>query len=287
MSLGAKRTLGSPDSPGAAARAGSTAAVWEWRTATQRRLRFLGALGVTAAMVWAWTGIARTTTWDFVFDAGVQLQDMGLRMFPPAAGYLPSLLRPLVDTLHIATLGTLLGALIAIPLAFVAARTTTPSARFARPLALLALVTSRSVNSLIWALILVVLVGPGLLSGILAIALRSVGFVGKLVYEAIEEAPSLPVTALRTTGAGRAQALAFGLVPHVLPTMAGVAVYRWEINIREATILGIVGAGGLGMALQASIDALAWSRVSVILGVILATVVLAEWGSARLRRGLG
>jgi len=123
----------------------------------------------------------------------------------------------------------------------------------------------------------------GLLAGILAIALRSVGFVGKLVYEAIEEAPALPVTALHTTGAGRAHALAFGLVPQVLPVMAGVSVYRWEINIREATILGIVGAGGLGMALQSSIDALAWSRVSVILGVILATVVVAEWVSARVR----
>ncbi len=133
---------------------------------------------------------------------------------------------------------------------------------------------------------LVVLIGPGILAGILAIAFRSVGFVGKLVYEAIEEAPELPVTAMATTGAGRAQSLAFGLVPQILPTIAGVSVYRWEINIREATILGLVGAGGIGMALQASIDALAWSRVSVILLVILSTVVVAEWASARVRKGL-
>ena len=148
------------------------------------------------------------------------------------------------------------------------------------------LVTSRSVNSIIWALMLVVLIGPGMLAGILAIAFRSVGFVGKLVYESIEEAPELPVVAMETTGAGRAQALAFGLVPQILPTMAGVSVYRWEINIREATILGLVGAGGIGMALQASIDALAWSRVSVILFAILGTVVVAEWASARVRRAL-
>lgn len=259
---------------------------WQWRTQGERRARFVAALAGALALGWAWREISSRTTWAFVLDAGVQLQDLGMRMFPPDQSYLGALLRPLADTLHIATLGTALGVAMAVPLAFVAARTTTPSERFVRPVALLALVTSRSVNSLIWALILVVLVGPGILSGILAIALRSVGFVGKLVYEAIEEAPELPVTAMRTTGATRAQALAFGLVPHILPTMAGVSVYRWEINIREATILGIVGAGGLGMALQASIDSLAWSRVSVVLAVILATVVLAEWASARVRRGL-
>ena len=260
---------------------------WRRRSPSERWLRYGTTLACVIALAWAWSHIAARTTWGFVFDAGVQLQDLGLRMFPPDGSYLSALARPLLDTLHIATLGTVLGIALAIPLAFLAARTTTPSERLLRPLALLALVTSRSVNSIIWALALVVFVGPGLLAGILAIALRSVGFVGKLVYESIEEAPELPVTALRTTGASRAQSLAFGLVPQVLPTMAGVSVYRWEINIREATILGIVGAGGLGMALQASIDALAWSRVSVVLGVILATVVLAEWVSARVRRGLG
>jgi len=194
--------------------------------------------------------------------------------------------RPLLDTLHIATLGTALGVVIAVPLAFAAAGPTTPSRVYVRPIAILVLVTSRSVNSIIWALMLVVLLGPGMLAGVLAIAFRSVGFVGKLVYEAIEEAPELPVMAMETTGAGRAQALAFGLVPQILPTMAGVSIYRWEINIREATILGLVGAGGIGMALQASIDALRWSQVSVILLGILGTVVVAELVSARVRQGL-
>ena len=92
---------------------------------------------------------------------------------------------------------------------------------------------------------------------------------------------------METTGAGRPQALAFGLVPQILPSMAGVSIYRWEINIREATILGLVGAGGIGMALQASIAALRWSRASVILLAILATVVFAELVSARIRRALG
>ena len=259
---------------------------WEWHTPAERRRGWLGTVAGVVGLARPWEHLSARMTCSCVLAAGVQLQDMGLRMIPPDGSYLAALRQPLVDTLHIATLGTVLGVCIAIPLAFLAAHTTTPSRRVLRPLALLVLVTSRSVNSIIWALILVVLVGPGLLAGILAIALRSVGFVGKLVYEAIEEAPALPVTAIETTGAGRAKSMAFGLLPHVLPTMAGVSVYRWEINIREATILGIVGAGGLGMALQASIDALAWSRVSVILGVILATVVVAESVSARVRKGL-
>jgi len=262
------------------------ARTWRRRTPAQAWARWAGALVVTAALVAAARQVSSQTTWVFVLDAGVQLRDLTARMVPPAGGYATTLARPLIDTLHIATLGTVLGVLFALPLALLAARPTTPSTLWARPLALLALVTSRSVNSIIWALMLVVLLGPGLLTGVLAVALRSVGFVGRLVYEAIEEAPTVPVTAMEATGAGRAQALAFGLLPHVLPTMAGASIYRWEINIREATILGLVGAGGIGMALQASIDALAWSRVSVILLAILATVLVAEVVSARVRRGL-
>jgi phosphonate transport system permease protein len=259
---------------------------WRRRTPAEAWARWAGALVLTAVLVVSARQISSQTTWVFVLDAGVQLRDLTMRMLPPDGGYAAALARPLLDTLHIATLGTLLGVLVALPLAFLAAHPTTPSVLWARPLALLALVTSRSVNSIIWALMLVVLLGPGLLAGVLAIALRSVGFVGRLVYEAIEEAPALPVTAMEATGAGRAQALAFGLLPLVLPTMAGVSIYRWEINIREATILGLVGAGGIGMALQASIDALAWSRVSVILIGILATVLVAEVVSARVRKGL-
>jgi phosphonate transport system permease protein len=260
---------------------------WRRRTSAQEWGRFATTLALTTVVAWAVVAVSSRTSWAFVVDAGLQVRDLGMRMFPPDAPYALALLRPLLDTLHIATLGTALGVAIALPLGFLCARPTTPSRLWVRPIALLALVTSRSVNAIIWALMLVVLLGPGLLSGVLAIAFRSVGFVGKLVYEAIEEAPTLPVVAMQSTGAGRAQALAFGLVPHVLPTIAGVSIYRWEINIREATILGLVGAGGIGMALQASIDSLAWSRVSVVLLVILGTVLLAELASARVRRALG
>src|SRR5699024_977504 len=91
------------------------------------------------------------------------------------------------------------------------------------------------------------------------------------------------VNAVRSTGANPAQTLVYGVIPQIAPAFAGITVYRWDINIREATILGLVGAGGIGMALQSSIDTLAWSQVGVIFVAILGTVILSEWVSAKAR----
>ena len=148
--------------------------------------------------------------------------------------------RPIWETVNIATLGTAIGVLLAIPVAYRAARNTTPSAILARPLALFIIVSSRSINSLIWALMLVTIVGPGVLAGILAIGLRSIGFCAKLLYEAIEEIDASQVEAVRATGASNAQVTAYGIVPQVMPAFAGVLVFRWDINIRESTVLGLL-----------------------------------------------
>jgi phosphonate transport system permease protein len=94
------------------------------------------------------------------------------------------------------------------------------------------------------------------------------------------------VDAIRATGASQAQVIAYGIVPQILPAFATIAVFRWDINIRESTVLGLVGAGGLGLALEASLNTLAWPQVSMILILILATVVLSEWITARVRRSI-
>ena len=104
------------------------------------------------------------------------------------------------------------------------------------------IVASRSINSLIWALLLVSILGPGLLAGILAIAFRSIGFVGKLLYEAIEETDASQIEAVEATGAGRAQVLTYGYWPQVAPAFWGISVFRWDINIRESAVLGLVGS---------------------------------------------
>ncbi|MCB1379770.1 MAG: ABC transporter permease subunit, partial [Alphaproteobacteria bacterium] len=138
----------------------------------------------------------------------------------------------------------------------------------------------------IWALLLVAIIGPGLLAGILAIAFRSVGFIGKLLYEAIEEIDAGQVEAVSATGATGLQVMDYAIVPQVLPAFAGITVFRWDINIRESTILGLVGAGGIGVQLESSLARLAWAEVTVIFAVILATVVLSEWVSAKVRAAI-
>lgn len=240
----------------------------------------------TSIFAAAATFIHGQTIWMFVWDAPAQAYDLASRMVNPRWDYFQSILKPLWDTINIATLGTLLGILIATPIAFLAAHNTTPSRWLIRPLALLIIVSSRSINSLIWALLLVMILGPGILAGIIAIALRSIGFIGKLLYEAIEEISNEPVEAITATGASRMQILAYGIVPQILPAFAGISVYRWDINIREATVLGLVGAGGIGLQLQASVNNLAWNQVTVIFLAILGTVVISEWISARVRHAL-
>jgi len=155
-----------------------------------------------------------------------------------------------------------------------------------RPAALFIIVASRSINSLIWALLLVAILGPGLLAGIIAIGLRSIGFIGKLLYEGIEETDIRQVEAITATGASQAQVLNYAIVPQILPAFWGITVFRWDINIRESAILGLVGAGGLGLKLQNSLNTLAWPQVTLILLVILATVVLSEWVSAKVRKAI-
>ena len=207
-------------------------------------------------------------------------------MVPPNWGFLNELWLPLWETINIATLGTLIGLVIAVPVAFLAAQNTTPSVHLIRPVALFVIVASRSINSLIWALLLVAIFGPGVMAGILAIALRSIGFIGKLLYEAIEQIDPTQVEAIEATGASTAQTMSWGVVPQVAPTLAGITVFRWDINIRESTVLGLVGAGGIGVKLESALSSLSWPSVTTLLIVILATVVVSEWVTALVRKKL-
>jgi phosphonate transport system permease protein len=260
--------------------------VWQRRTALAQWAVWAGWLALAVLFVLCWQVMNKNTMWVFVEDAPRQAADLLARAWPPRCSYLDRLWKPLWDTINIATLGTLLGIVLATPVAFLAARNTTPSAVFIRPLALLVIVASRSINSLIWALLLVAIIGPGLLAGIVAIALRSIGFIGKLLYEAIEEIDETQVEAVSATGTSRFQVMDYGVVPQIAPAFAGISVFRWDINIRESTILGLVGAGGIGLQLQSSLARLAWAEVTVIFIVILATVIASEWVSSRVRAAI-
>lgn len=266
----------------------STPGVPTWRKRTSRAelLHWLGWLALVALFVFCWQVMTKDTIWAFVSDAPRQGGDILARSWPPRWSYVGELLWPLWDTLNMATLGTLAGIVVAVPIAFLAASNTTPSTMIVRPIALFVIVASRSINSLIWALLLVSILGPGLLAGIIAIALRSIGFVGKLLYEAIEEIDVSQVEAVSATGASRMQVIDYAIVPQVLPSFLGISVFRWDINIRESAILGLVGAGGLGLKLQASLNVLAWPQVTMIFIVILLTVFFSEWVSAKVRHAI-
>ncbi|MBD3677864.1 MAG: phosphonate ABC transporter, permease protein PhnE [Rhodobacteraceae bacterium] len=259
------------------------AQIWRRRTTRESLVRWFGWFLGTAVFVYCWQIISASTTWFFVWDAPRIADDIWTRATPPKWGYITQLGGPIWDTLNIATLGTLISLCLAVPVAFLAARNTTPSALVIRPIALLIIVSTRSINSLIWALLLIAIIGPGVFAGVVAIAIRSIGFCAKLLYEAIEEIDHSQVEAITATGGSRWQVMAYGIVPQILPAFAGIAVFRWDINIRESTVLGLVGAGGIGLQLSASLNVLAWPQVSLILIVILAAVVISEWVSAKVR----
>ena len=259
---------------------------WSHLTARQIRLRWFGWLALIVLTVFCWRVMTAETIWSFVSDAPKQARDIFGRMMPPRWDYAGKLWKPLWDTINMATMGTMIAMAISAPLAFLAARNTTPSVAFVRPIALLIIVTSRSINSLIWGLLLVAVLGPGVLAGIIAIALRSIGFMGKLLYEAIEEIDERQVEAIVATGASPLQVMSYGVVPQIMPAFTTISLFRWDINIRESTVLGLVGAGGLGLALESSLSVLAWPQVSLILICILASVVLSEWVTARLRKAI-
>jgi phosphonate transport system permease protein len=259
---------------------------WRHRTIGAQLAIWFAWLTGLAIFIACWQRISEKTMWVFVSDAPEQALDLASRMVPPRWDYMDNLWRPVWDTLNIATLGTVMAIAIAVPVAFCAARNTTPNTMLVRPVALFIIAASRSINSLIWALMLVTIIGPGVFAGVIAIGLRSIGFVAKLLYESIEEIDETQVEAIVATGAGGGQTLTYGVAPQVMPALAGISVYRWDINIRESTVLGLVGAGGIGLQLEASISSLAWTQVSLILLVILSTVVLSEWVSARVRHAI-
>jgi phosphonate transport system permease protein len=248
--------------------------VWRRFTPAQRLARFAVYLVIVAAIVLSVRTVEVIP--EFLADAPEQVVDLLTRMWPVDWAHYPETIHDaLMETIHIATLGTLLSLVLALPVGLLAAHNLVPST----PLNLLAkliLVSSRSVNSLVWALLFVGIFGPGALAGTLAIAFRSIGFVGKLFGEALEEAQRGPIEALTATGAPWASRLTFGYWPQVKPAFWSIALFRWDINVRESAVLGLVGAGGIGMALDTALNLFQWNRVALVLIAIFCVVIVAE-----------
>ncbi len=255
--------------------------VWRRFSPRDTLVRYVWYLGAVA--VAAWSVSMLDIPWFYFLDAHLQAYDLAHRMWPPDLEFLETLVDPLLETIHIATLGTAATVVIAFPIAFLAARNTSPNV-FTWFVGRFILVTSRSVNTVVWGLLFVAVFGPGPMAGIWAIAFRSIGFMGKLVAEAIEEIDQGVVEAIEATGASRLQVLWYGILPQVMPVIYGTTVYRWDINIRESTVLGFVGAGGIGILLYSSINQFQWQEVSLMLMAVFGVVLISEFVSAAVRQ---
>lgn len=199
--------------------------------------------------------------------------------------YLKGVGRALWTTLRIASVGTMLAALLALPLGLLSAR----NLHVARPLAAAAkglLDALRSIHTLVFGLFFVGIVGLGATAGILAVAAHSAGTLGKLLAEAVETLDMQPVDAVRATGATAPQVFLLGVWPAVLPQFVSQVLYVWEFNIRDSTILGLVGAGGLGLLVSEAMALFQWGRLATLLLAIVLLVTSFDALSRAVRRSI-
>jgi phosphonate transport system permease protein len=205
--------------------------------------------------------------------------------FPPDFYDFPHTLDEALITVCMAIVGTALAAVLGLIVGFLAARNTTPHPAV-RWLARGFIVLCRSMPDLVFAIIFVQALGVGILPGVLALGFHSVGMLGKLYAEAIEQVPTQPREAVRSTGAGPLQNIATSVWPQVMPAFSSVTLYRLDINLRSAVILGYVGAGGIGLLLEQFMETLQWQRAIGIVLVMFVLIVLMEYVSAQIRRSL-
>jgi len=213
------------------------------------------------------------------------MADLIWRAIPPDFSRLPSTFWPTLQTVDIALFGTMVGIVIALPLALLAAANMTPS-RYVYYGARGVIGFTRAVPDLVWALLFVTAVGLGPFPGGLALGVHSVGMLGRLFAETIEQMDMAPIEALELTGARRIQVFRHGIIPTILPALLGISLYRLDENIRSSLVLGFVGAGGIGFQLLTAMNLFQYQEVSLLLIIIFVIVLAAERISAALRERL-
>jgi phosphonate transport system permease protein len=249
------------------------------RQATQRQF-IIGAGVVLAAALWA--------AWGTEFNLAKLAMglpaffDLMGRMLPPDLTVLPDLMHPMIETLEMALLGTTIPIFIALPLAFLSAVNTTP-----HPIVSVVVRTLigalRTIPELIWAMVLVTAVGLGPFPGVIALTLHSIGGLGKFYYEAIESIDPGIMEAMEAAGASRFKVIMYGIMPNVLPLMMSSTLFYWEYNNRASTVLGLVGAGGIGLALTHALQDFRYPEVMTCLIMIVLILVVIDRFSAWLR----
>ena len=244
------------------------------------------------ALLWLFAAIVYALCFHFaevdprrLFEGLPRLANWAARAWPPDFSEFGLLIQRAAETLAMATLGTTLGALLAVPICALAARNTAPN-RLVYALARACLNVLRGIDSFVFALLFVAAVGLGPFAGLLGIGVHSAGSIAKLWSESLETAARGPIDAATMTGAGHTKILVYALLPDVMPSLVSALLYLWEFNVRASTVLGIVGAGGIGQELKNNIDLLAFPRVFAIILIILVMVTAIDQASAWLRRRL-
>lgn len=254
------------------------------RTFNAMGLVLTGLVAASYFFVMGWLGV---TPGQILAGLG-KFWSIMLLMLPPSPGnadHFWTYLYSLWQTIAIAFVGTTAAAVFALPLGFVAARNVV-AGRIVHFFARRALDCVRSIDTLVWALIWVNVVGLGPFAGALAIASTDVAALAKLMSEAIETASSGPVEGVRASGGSRLAEIRFGLLPQVLPVFASQCLYFFELNTRSATIIGIVGAGGIGLYLSEMIRVLEWQQVAFLILLVLIAVAAIDAVSRRLRAAI-
>lgn len=234
-----------------------------------------GLIIAAVVMVYGWSAEGTNLSLTELVLGWPYLLGIIQRMLPPNLTLLPDLLAPAVETIQISLWGTTLAVIFTIPIGMMAAQNITPHSLLYHSCRLI-LNATRSISEMIFALVFVAAVGLGPFPGVLALAFHSVGMMGKFLAESIENIDNGPVEALKSAGAGQLQMIRYAIFPQIIPEFISLCLYRLELNFRSATVLGIVGAGGIGFELITSMRLFKYQDTTSILLVILLTVIIMD-----------
>ena len=250
-----------------------------------RRIRYASTAVIMIAVAWSIEAIVvKDTDWSRIQLSS--LLDTLKRFADLDTSIVGELWQPALETVVMATLATIVGLFLSIPVAWLGASNITPFGKTSYAAGRFLMTMSRSVHEIVWGLIFVSAVGLGALAGVLAMAVRSIGFISKTIAEAIEDVDPKPLEAIRAAGGSQFQILWFAILPQIVPVFVGNIVFEWDINIRRSTIMGLVGAGGLGLLLFRQMAMSNDGGIAVVVLAVLALIVLGEIVSHYVRRAV-
>jgi len=221
------------------------------------------------------------TDWDRMSSAEEAVRNLG-KFIPPNVSVIPNLMGATFDTILIAFLATVMIAVLVPPVVWLASRNITPNIVFyfiGRAI----IIITRSVHELVWAIIFVIAVGLGPLAGILALGIRGIGFVSKVVSEEIEAIDMGPIEAVKATGANTFKVIVLAVIPQIMPVFLGTLIFQFEVDLRRAAVVGVVGGGGLGLAFHQAMIQFQWHDATAIVVILIVMVGIGEIVSRLLR----